>query len=907
MIHRFRWVACQIEALGYCLDYRRLRAVLEGLPEGLDETYAQILGSISEDHRQIANTILGLLIWSLRPLRLKEMVDAIAVDLEASPTFDPRNRMSDPRDVLRSCQGLVILSPDVETTVGEAQEQDQQFELAHFSVRDYLLSGRVHASIGHCMNRPFANAQIAKICLAYLSSIAHSSSSEDMRLQYPFVRYSASYWADHVRLAEDTDHVLSDIVVALQAACSKGPDGVVKILLDGGADVNAQGGEYGNALQAASANGHVNILKILLGKGADINARSGRHGTALHAALLSGSYEMVQTLLGMGADVNAQDEDSRTVLHQASQKGLDQIVQILLEYGAEIDVRGGCEYDTALQLAALEGHREIVQILVNHGADINAQSNTHGTALQIASEGGHESIVRILLDSGAHVTVADQPTRANEHHEGHSNVAYSAFHDSGYSSHQTQPMVDDRKGENLQPMDDDNASVGTVDVDIQSSAESLPLSNVREAAAREVARAFIEDDEISNLYDEGLERMDNAGFIENHRRLLKLFYLEATKDAKAAAHHVVLRFLRSRIARIRVSARIIEAKEIPDEEIELAMNRGQSLQLINGILTQADKKRDTSHWTEELQSGLYEQTDMFPGYGESTWTSLAYESSTSELPADELDDDEDFDASKEEEADPRENYLPALVNTRAFLMGSRAFRIYRSNLQRFAHGKHIAPTAFRIALLADDLALAIELLENESEAITQFRLGFEWIKEPLAMGFTPSEVVRLIIQRQEDPSYKDDGDQAIGAGRWNQARGLLRGEEPRASHKRLINEHLIATDRPAVDSSEQLHDPVPRLEHVSGRGAYDLSENIFWKYLQSYLMTQYAHSLISSGPHVLLERRLSKDKSYLAVILAIPKRMMSRAREFMIYSGLILGPLEPGHTRITWKSVSSAP
>jgi hypothetical protein len=31
---------------------------------------------------------------------------------------------------------------------------------------------------------------------------------------------------------------------------------VVKMLLDKGADVNAQGGDYGNALQAASDRGH---------------------------------------------------------------------------------------------------------------------------------------------------------------------------------------------------------------------------------------------------------------------------------------------------------------------------------------------------------------------------------------------------------------------------------------------------------------------------------------------------------------------------------------------------------------------------------------------------------------------------------------------------------------------------
>jgi ankyrin repeat protein len=43
---------------------------------------------------------------------------------------------------------------------------------------------------------------------------------------------------------------------------------VVWILLDKGADVNAQGGVYSNALQAASCRGHKEVVRMLLDKGA---------------------------------------------------------------------------------------------------------------------------------------------------------------------------------------------------------------------------------------------------------------------------------------------------------------------------------------------------------------------------------------------------------------------------------------------------------------------------------------------------------------------------------------------------------------------------------------------------------------------------------------------------------------
>lgn len=52
--------------------------------------------------------------------------------------------------------------------------------------------------------------------------------------------------------------------MALQAASYEGHEKMVQMLLDAGADLNAQGGEYGNALRAASLDGHEKVVQILL-------------------------------------------------------------------------------------------------------------------------------------------------------------------------------------------------------------------------------------------------------------------------------------------------------------------------------------------------------------------------------------------------------------------------------------------------------------------------------------------------------------------------------------------------------------------------------------------------------------------------------------------------------------------
>lgn len=46
-----------------------------------------------------------------------------------------------------------------------------------------------------------------------------------------------------------------------------------------GSDVNAHGGDLGNALQAASARGYEKVVQLLLDNGADINKQGGCYGS----------------------------------------------------------------------------------------------------------------------------------------------------------------------------------------------------------------------------------------------------------------------------------------------------------------------------------------------------------------------------------------------------------------------------------------------------------------------------------------------------------------------------------------------------------------------------------------------------------------------------------------------------
>lgn len=94
----------------------------------------------------------------------------------------------------------------------------------------------------------------------------------------------------------------------LYYACCVALLATARNLIGKGANIHAQGGEYGNALQAASFGGHQETVQLLLDYGADAKTQRGIYGNALYAASSGGHLEIVQRLLDNGADAKTQDE-----------------------------------------------------------------------------------------------------------------------------------------------------------------------------------------------------------------------------------------------------------------------------------------------------------------------------------------------------------------------------------------------------------------------------------------------------------------------------------------------------------------------------------------------------------------------------------------------------------------------
>ena len=92
---------------------------------------------------------------------------------------------------------------------------------------------------------------------------------------------------------------------ALQLASSKGRKEIVSLLIDHGADVNANHSQYGTAIHQAASLGHLHVVRFLLHKGAYLNVASGDRGSALQAAINYGHVTLARFLIRQSTtDIN---------------------------------------------------------------------------------------------------------------------------------------------------------------------------------------------------------------------------------------------------------------------------------------------------------------------------------------------------------------------------------------------------------------------------------------------------------------------------------------------------------------------------------------------------------------------------------------------------------------------------
>jgi ankyrin repeat protein len=120
----------------------------------------------------------------------------------------------------------------------------------------------------------------------------------------------------------------------LHLACFFNQPAIAETLIRKGADMQARSrNPMKNApLHAAAAGRSRESVRILIEHGADVNAQQEGGWTALHAASQNGDVEMVQLLIAGGAHVHARAGNNQNALDLALTKGHQAVVDILDAY-----------------------------------------------------------------------------------------------------------------------------------------------------------------------------------------------------------------------------------------------------------------------------------------------------------------------------------------------------------------------------------------------------------------------------------------------------------------------------------------------------------------------------------------------------------------------------------------------
>jgi biopolymer transport protein ExbD len=169
----------------------------------------------------------------------------------------------------------------------------------------------------------------------------------------------------------------------LLGAITYGQVGLVKQLLESGADPNTTDPNGNTLLMLAAGNGHVDLVKLLLAHGADADAAAPLGSTALMFAAFHGHTEVVTVLLDNGADVNATAQLGLTAVRLAAQNGQSNVIDVLLDYGAAT--------------TEAESYRDVIgsQFVLPHATNVDQRPNEDGdVVLGVDHNGGH------YLDSG---------------------------------------------------------------------------------------------------------------------------------------------------------------------------------------------------------------------------------------------------------------------------------------------------------------------------------------------------------------------------------------------------------------------------------------------------------------------------------------------------------------------------
>eukprot|EP01114_Cavostelium_apophysatum_P019654 TRINITY_DN6398_c0_g2_i1.p2 TRINITY_DN6398_c0_g2~~TRINITY_DN6398_c0_g2_i1.p2 ORF type:complete len:465 (-),score=135.25 TRINITY_DN6398_c0_g2_i1:2613-4007(-) len=171
------------------------------------------------------------------------------------------------------------------------------------------------------------HVEIAKLLIEAGASLESKNDPEEKGGATPLLLAAHNGQLDIVKLLISKGANLKETTIdglnCLHLAIRSGADNneLIKVLIEGGAGVNAKTNNGDSPMHYAAYMGYAKAAAVLAENGAQLEERGQNDSTPLHFAAREGKYDVIKMLLDKGADPSPKDKDGDTPLSCAELNG----------------------------------------------------------------------------------------------------------------------------------------------------------------------------------------------------------------------------------------------------------------------------------------------------------------------------------------------------------------------------------------------------------------------------------------------------------------------------------------------------------------------------------------------------------------------------------------------------------
>lgn len=378
---QFIWLRVQNDSLPEALSQEQLQAAIEEIPAGLSsKLYSRSWSTIVKGNDRVrVMLLLRMVVFSLRPLTVREICEAILVSdefhgFQIRELLDHLDETKFREKILDlCCSFLEVRKPSSESPIKE-----WTIHPVHFTVKEFYLE--VIIKQNSVINQSddlwiaIEHSFLAELCIKYMTtSDARRDSTIDVATSSnSFTSYAAIYWNQHTHagMAQQTQQLKE----------------LIKKFFDKSSHSWIMWRKWFDSTNDGWANSK-----------SDCDAAS-----PLCYAIELGLSDLSMTMIKEDEALMNESSSSRTALGVACSKGNLVLARELLAKGAKAGIRDAYGR-TAIYYAAMNGHSELVKLLIDHGADISTQDNNGESPFLAASSNGHLSVMRQLIQKGTNI------------------------------------------------------------------------------------------------------------------------------------------------------------------------------------------------------------------------------------------------------------------------------------------------------------------------------------------------------------------------------------------------------------------------------------------------------------------------------------------------------------------------